>query len=262
MIFVNNEIKNPKNFSEDIFTGHLCIYEVIRIFNKCPIFLQDNLLRLNNSIKKSNFTIDIATLHIPDKVNHYISLDHISEGNLKYVLCFTNGKFDEYLYQIPHHYPSAADYETGVDTVSLQAIRKNPEVKYLNPELREQTNRIIQEKNIYEVILVDSEGYITEGSRSNVFFLRDHTFYTASTEYVLPGTSRKRVIDLCRKCGYAVKEERIAYKELSFYETAFLTGTSPLILPIKKLDSYFFDISNQEMRTLMKIYFSSLGNND
>lgn len=101
MILFNNQIKDSAEFSEKIFENDLCIYEVIRIFNGHPIFLKDNLSRLDNSLKKSNIGIHIKSLDIPDKLTRFIELENIVEGNVKYVLHFTTDKTEEYLFQDP-----------------------------------------------------------------------------------------------------------------------------------------------------------------
>ena len=75
-------------------------------------------------------------------------------------------------FPIPHAYPTSEDYKQGVPTLTYSAMRENPGVKYINTDLRTRTNRLIKQKQVYEVLLVDKEGYITEGSRSNVFFIR------------------------------------------------------------------------------------------
>ena len=77
MILLNNEIKDSSGFSEKVLETGLSIYEVIRVFNKRPIFLKDNILRLSNSLKKSNIGIDAENLNIPAKLD--LSLIHISE---------------------------------------------------------------------------------------------------------------------------------------------------------------------------------------
>lgn len=258
MVLINNTMTDPAAFSEQIFECGLNIYEVIRVFDSKPIFLQDNLLRLENSIKKSNLDLDIATLHIEDQLEQVIRLEKIHEGNLKYVLHITNQSVDEYVYQIPHAYPTEKDYQNGVDTISCPAMRENPEVKYVNSGLRTLTNRLIKEHRVYEVLLTDREGYVTEGSRSNVFFIKGNGLYTASTRYVLPGTSRKRVLDICKKHHIKVVEERVAYTSLADYDAAFITGTSPLLLPIRSVDKILFNPQNQLLIKLMNAYFSLL----
>ena len=62
MILQNNLVTSEAGFSEKIFEKGLSIYEVIRIFKGNPIFLKDNLLRLDNSLKKSNIDIHVEDL--------------------------------------------------------------------------------------------------------------------------------------------------------------------------------------------------------
>lgn len=100
MLLINNTIKENSFFSEKIFEKGRSIYEVIRIYKSHPIFLEDNLLRFSNSIRKSNIYIDTQNLHIEDKLNRLIELEHIAEGNIKYVLHFIENRMDEYIYQI------------------------------------------------------------------------------------------------------------------------------------------------------------------
>ena len=72
MIFINNTIDSGKEFSEKIFENGLSIYEVIRVFEGSHIFLNDIILRLSNSLKKSNIPIDAANLNFPAKLHRFI----------------------------------------------------------------------------------------------------------------------------------------------------------------------------------------------
>lgn len=258
MVLINNQPDENNAFSEKLIENGLSIYEVIRVFEGHPIFLKDNLVRLANSLIKSNIDINVGSLNIPEKLRHFISLENMTEGNIKYVLHFTSQHPDEYIFRIPHSYPTEAQYREGVSTMTLRAMRKNPEVKYINADLRTQTNRLIQENHVYEVLLVDKEGFITEGSRSNVFFIKGETLYTSPLQYVLPGTSRKRVFDLCKSLHVRIVEERIDCNRLNEYDIAFITGTSPLILPINRVDNIRYNADNEFLHRLMKSYFALL----
>ena len=130
MLFNNKPIDN-KEYSEDILNEGLSIYEVCRVFRGKVIFLNDNLLRLDNSIKKSNIAIDLNSLHVAEQLNRLIQLENIKEGNIKYVLRVTPTGIEQYVYQIKHSYPSEEAYQHGVDTVTCHAVRENAEVKYV-----------------------------------------------------------------------------------------------------------------------------------
>ena len=247
MMLFNNQPIDNKEYSEDILNHGLSIYEVCRVFRGNVIFMNDNLLRLDNSIKKSGLDIDLTTLHVEEKLKRLIELEHIKEGNIKYVL---------------HVSPTGVDeYQHGVDTVTCRAMRENAEVKYINSGLREMTNKIIGEQGVHEVLLIDDENFITEGSRSNVFFIKDNTLFTAPLPHVLPGTSRKRVLTICQGNNIRVEEKRVAYKDLSTYEAAFITGTSPLVLPILHIDNITFDPHHPLLVRVMEYYFDLLNKN-
>lgn len=258
MILFNNQPIDNDHFSEDTLNHGLSLYEVCRVFRGKVIFLDDNLARLSNSIKKSGARLDMNALHVEDKLNRLIQLEHIKEGNIKYVLQLTPSGVNEYVYQIPHSYPPEEAYEQGVDTVTLRAMRKNAEVKYINSDLRETTNALIKEKGVYEVLLVDDDGCVTEGSRSNIFFVKGDTLHTAPLPYVLPGTSRKRVLAICAEERIPVIEEKVPLQELSRFEAAFITGTSPLVLPIRRIDDLAFDPRHPLLRRVMEAYFRLL----
>lgn len=258
MVLVNNEVNNGADFSEKIFAQGLSIYEVVRVFKGHPIFLKDNIVRLDNSLKASNISIHAENLHLPEKLQRYIELEQMVEGNLKYVLHFQSATPDEYIFRIPHTYPTEDDYRKGVPTITCKAIREHPEVKYINTDLRTLTNRLIKEYQVYEVLLVDNEGFITEGSRSNIFFVQGDTLYTSPQEYVLPGTSRKRVFDICKRENIRIVEKRIGFNTLEKYDVAFLTGTSPLILPICRIDEVCYSPNHALLRRLMGCYFALL----
>lgn len=258
MILCDNTPIDSNTFSEEILHEGLSLYEVCRVFQGKVIFLDDNIARLQNSIQKSHLNIRVPDLCMEEKLEHLIHLEHICEGNIKYVLHVTPQGIHEYIYQIPHSYPTEKDYRQGVDTITCRAVRNNAEVKYLNPPLRQMTDRLIREQGIYEVLLIDQENKITEGSRSNVFFIKDNFLYTAPLPHVLPGTSRKRVLEICHRQQIPVVEERVSYSDLNCFEAAFLTGTSPLVLPIRRTDDIMFNPTHPLLRQIMQAYFALL----
>lgn len=120
--------------------------------------------------------------------------------------------------------------------------------------MKDETERTIQENNIYDVILVDRNGYITEGSRTNVFLIKGNDIYTSPVSNVLPGITRGFVIDICKKQGVNIIEEQLPYKCLKTIDAAFLSGTSPKVLPLSRIEGYHFDTKNEILRMIMNEY--------
>ena len=88
---------------------------------------------------------------------------------------------------------------------------------------------MIRESGVYEVLLVNRESKVTEGSRSNLFFIREGVVRTAPDSEVLPGITRQKVLELISEEGFRLDIRSLALEELPSAEAAFLTGTSPKV---------------------------------
>ena len=155
---------------------------------------------------------------------------------------------------IQHRYPTDREYREGVATCLLVAERTNPNAKIMQPKLKEQVDRIFAEKNPYEVILVHPGGYITEGSRSTIFMTLNGTVYTAPVADVLPGVTRKYVLQACCDLSVPLVETRVEIGRLSGMDAVFIAGTSPKVLPVAQVDEYRFDSGNETVRKIMRKY--------
>ena len=92
-------------------------------------------------------------------------------------------------------------------------------------------------QNVSETIWVRN-GLIEEGTHTNFFGVKDGTVYTAPlTNYILPGITRKTVIELCKKIKLPVKEKYIRENELMNYDEFFLTSTTLDVTPVIRINS-------------------------
>jgi branched-chain amino acid aminotransferase len=90
-----------------------------------------------------------------------------------------------------------------------------------------------------EAILLDSRGFVSEGSGENIFVVRNGVLATPGhTASILDGINRKSVIQIARDLGYTVEERDIARAELYLAEEAFLTGTAAELVPIREVDDH------------------------
>jgi branched-chain amino acid aminotransferase len=87
-----------------------------------------------------------------------------------------------------------------------------------------------------EALLLDTEGYVAEGSGENFFLVRDGIIYTPELTSCLDGITRNTIFQLAADCGYTIKEKRITRDEVYVADEAFFTGTAAEVLPIRELD--------------------------
>ncbi len=87
-----------------------------------------------------------------------------------------------------------------------------------------------------ETIMLDTDGYISEGSGENLFIVRDGVLKTTPLTSVLEGITRDTVFELANRMGYRFVEDRFTRDELYVADEAFFTGTAAEITPIREVD--------------------------
>ena len=87
-----------------------------------------------------------------------------------------------------------------------------------------------------EAVLLDTDGYVAEGSGENIFMVRDGVLYTPDLSVALAGITRASIITLAQDLGYGVIEKRITRDELYTADELFFTGTAAEVTPIREVD--------------------------
>lgn len=220
------------------------VYEVIRIIDGKALFLEAHFERLKTSMNIRGFRFEMEFSEFKQNIAELAKLNQKQTGNVKFVLSEFKKENKWSFSFIPHSYPTSNDYFEGVKTGLLFAERENPNAKVIQNLVREKANQMITDQNLYEVLLVDRNGQITEGSRSNVFFVKGTRFYTAPDSVVLVGITRKKVLECLNELAFPIYEEAVLASEISDFDAAFLTGTSPKVLSVKCIDNIQFPAKN------------------
>ena len=88
-----------------------------------------------------------------------------------------------------------------------------------------------------EALMMDKNGFISEGSGENIFLVKDNIIYTPTTDNCLNGITRQSVIKIAEDLNFKVNEKNLTYDDLVNSDEAFFTGTAVEITPITKLDN-------------------------
>ncbi len=252
---VNNKVMDCKEFDNTLIQQGKSVYEVIRIIDGVPLFIEDHLDRLFQSANVTGVNIWLEKEEIKYSIKKLSEINFIRDGNVKIIFNFNEKTENTFLiYFIKHNYPTEEMYLKGIEVALYNAERETPNAKVINMSLREITDKIIKEENIYEVILVNSSGKITEGSRSNIFMIKENKVYTAPKEDVLLGITRKYVFKACYNLGYEIIEEKTNSNDIKKLDGIFLCGTSPKVLPISKIDDVEITIHNKILQEIKNEY--------
>lgn len=224
------------------------IYEVIRVIDGIPLFFEEHIERMRRSSEIVDYSIYRSDEEFFFDMKKLIEINNVKNLNIKLLCVNIEGKGQIFLaYFIESYYPSEEVYKEGIHTILYDFERVNPNAKVLNISFKEDVKNKLKEEKAFEALLVNKEGYITEGSRSNMFFVRGDKVYTAPSGEVLLGVTRKHIVEVCEKLNIKVVEENIHVEDLDKIDAIFMSGTSVNVLPIATVDEKRYDSVNNNI---------------
>lgn len=150
----------PKEGVEQLYSDHYA-YEVVRLINGNPLFLEFHFNRLLNTCAGSCGDIPPNLQLLKNEIVVLVKKEQLSNINLKVIV--SNER--RAVFAIPSVYPTEEQYSHGVKCNFLHEERENPELKIFQAELRNKVDKQKQEAGVFESILVNKQAYITEGSK-------------------------------------------------------------------------------------------------
>jgi branched-chain amino acid aminotransferase len=253
---LNGDLQPSDLFNNSLVFEGESVYEVIRMSKGTPVFFHDHIDRLYGSVKyqKKELLADIEVLR---KAILDLTITGMSKDiNLKIVFNYNNGVNNWLVYFIEPMYPSAEQYRKGVKGILFRAERKDPESKVINHELRSEIYHRLILEGAYEALLVNEKNQVTEGSRSNIFFVKGKILYTAPDNLILNGITRKHILDICANQNIPVEMKCVRDKDIAEYDSVFMTGTSPTVLPFCCIEDILFDAELALMEQLREFYLT------
>lgn len=251
----NDKLYNVNEFDKLYKNINPSVYEVLRIDKGIPLFLEDHFSRLRASIEIIGYALNLSIEQLSQSLSRIILENKIATCNVKIVINgFDTSKPNLYIFFIESHYPEALLYTIGINTITYNAVRENPNAKVIYVEMRKNINLRLEQLKCYEALLVDTNNNVTEGSRSNLFFIKGDTVYTSKGDEVLIGITRIKIMQLCKQNGINVNEASISLMDLDTFDACFISGTSPKVLPIRKIDDLEYNTNNEVLLNIIKLY--------
>ena len=252
---LNHHLVKTPEFSDRFNPPPAYIYEVFRVSKQVALFIEDHLERFFNSAKLSDVETGTDINQMMESIRRVIADNPSGDGNIKLALYYDpDGQRQLFIYFTPHQYPSAEQYKEGVDVELYTAERDNPNAKVMHVAMRQSANEAKHQHEVYELLLVDRKGFITEGSRSNVFFIKGNQLITPPADTVLEGITRKQILHLCNLNNISWSEAYVHQSEISAYDALFISGTSRRVLPVKKVNVAVFNTSHPIIQKLQLLF--------
>jgi len=251
---LNGDLTGADAFDASMVYDGVSVYEVIRMVRGTPLFFNDHMERLSKSLKlqqREQLADDSA---LKNAIIKLLRTEKKKETNIKIVFNFSGDRKNYLIYFIESVYPTELQYRNGVKGILFFAERKDPEAKVIDSKLKKSIYNGLIHENAYEALLVNEQNRITEGSRSNIFFLKGDTLVTAPDKYVLHGITRKHVISVCNESGIRLEYDCVSINDIADYGAVFMTGTSPMVLPFNCVGTLAFNASHPLLSRLKELY--------
>ena len=232
------------------------VYESIRIAKAVPYFIDLHVERLQKSA-------DIIGLeHTWDSAQIKTSIEELIESveeetyNLKMLLIGERSPENAQLIILPlaPRFPEKKWYKTGVKVITQNHERPFPNAKSLNMLPSYIAYREAKKSDAYDALLIDREGNLLEGTRTNLFAIKDRTLITPPTDRVLEGVTRKLVMHVANENKYTIEEHDISLSDLDQFDGLFITSTSSKILPIRQVDKQEIGKPCDALKELMDLF--------
>jgi branched-chain amino acid aminotransferase len=150
-------------------------------------------------------------------------------------------------------YPESL-YREGVRLIIARTRRNisaaiDPKIKSLNFLNNILAKIEAKEGGAYEAVMLNAEGFLAEGTVSNIFFVAESTLCTPSPDVgILDGITRELVIGLARESGLKVKEGRFSPEDLAGASEIFFTNTTSEVMPVSQLEDSRYPVGEVTKR--------------
>lgn len=228
------------------------IFEGIRVYEGNIFKCQEHLVRLYDSAKSIMLDIPLSMEEMEAALIETLRCNEMRDGYIRLIVSRGPGN----LGLDPKRCPAAwviiiveqlaiyseEAYRNGLVSVSVSQRRNIPDA--LNPKIKSLNylNNILVKiqanlAGVGEAIMLNSQGYVAEGSSDNIFIIKNGTVFTPPC-YVgaLEGITRAAIIELCEKFGYKLKEEPFTLHDIYVADEVFFTGTAAEVIAVREVD--------------------------
>ena len=223
----------------DLLYGYGC-YEVLKVRNGLLYFPEDHVERLLSSAEILGFEHDLDRDDLITALRMLVVSLELLDANLRVVVLAHDGRpADWYILPQPAFFPPKNAKTSGVDCLLYQGERHFPKAKSLSMLLSTVAFRAASKRSCYDALLVDRTGEITEGTRTNVFFVdkdAPDTVCTPPASRVLSGITRKTFLQSLDAVGRTWKEAPLRLDEVLGGRYGLLvSSTSTTLVPVARL---------------------------
>jgi len=239
------------------FTYGFGVYENLKIRKRLLYFEEEHCERILNSAKIINLKTKLGKNKIKKYLIDFVKSIDEDSFNVKMLLVGNKKDSDLYIFAVAPKYLPRKSYTQGVKVITYRGDRHFPQAKTLNMLLSYLAFTKSKDNGSYDALMINNDGIIREGSRTNFFFTDGKTIFSSPKEHVLNGVTRTTLLNALEKENIPFKEKELNFKDMGNYNGFFLTSTSSKVIPISQINNNKIKIP-EIIKKSMKAYDSFL----
>jgi len=273
LCWINQTIKPAREAAISVFDHGLLygdgVFEGLRFYNNKTFMLEAHLQRLLNSAEGIELQLPYSTEQMATAIGQLVDAYPGDSGYLRLVVTRGEGSLgiDPRKCARPNLFIIADELAVMDLTDPMQGVRLhvsqtrrtpaqclNPKVKSLN-YLNNILARIeATQAGCDEALMLNTEGYVSEGSVDNIFIVVDGVLKTPPLEDgMLEGITRAVVIDVATAAGIPCEQVSLRVSDLQQADECFLTGTGAELIPVRQIGEHVFGaVQNPQVPIIMQ----------
>lgn len=231
------------------------VYSSVKVIQGKIFFPKYHIDRLFESAAIIDLSHKFTKKEVLEWLNLVVKKNQLDDTLLRIILIGDPDNENAKLYILPlglTYYPREF-YKRGAKVITYRGERRIPKSKSKDLFLNFLALREAKKEKAVEALLIDNDGNVREGTRSNFFAIKDNNLITPPKEKVLEGITKKIVLQICKK-DFAIKEQDIPLSDIKKYDEFFITSTSMNILPISQINNIKFQSDFEKTRLIQKLF--------
>jgi branched-chain amino acid aminotransferase len=227
------------------------IFETLSSYNGEPFKLAEHLERMRCSAEKLKISFEYTNAEISETITKLLEKNSLQDAYIRITLSrgeggsglqMSDGLRSTILIQVKPFTPYERRlYEKGM-SLSVSVHRRST----TNPICRHKTTNLLtsillkeeaMDKSAHDSIVLNTDGYVAECIVSNIFMVSKGNVITPPLDTnILPGITRKTVLEICQNSGTPAREECFKIETLIKADEVFITNSLMEIMPVSRID--------------------------
>jgi branched-subunit amino acid aminotransferase/4-amino-4-deoxychorismate lyase len=234
------------------------LFETIKVVNRIPLFYKEHLRRLRLGARRLSLNIEDNMESIEKECFNIIDVNKSKGAALKIIIFEDKVGPSRLLYTRPSGY-NTTDYNKGY-RLKIKHTRGRSgsisSVKTLNYLENVLEIKSAKREGFDEVIFLDEENIVLEGSMTNIFLVKKGRIITPSTGRIIPGIIR--AILLKARHGVDCYEATLVEEDLFEADEAFLTNSLMGVMPILAIEDHYYNLDKNLITRELKSFYNIL----